>query len=134
MGRLNGYLVYLLIPAIPYLLMIYSPETIDPIFQYLAHGTGSRYVLTAFILVFNWSIYFGIAFDARKENVRESAITLTKWYLFLIAGITSFCLLVFDSLSVQDIFLGNTGLIVVFYVVLVSFGKKNTYQENKQGQ
>ena len=126
MGRFKGYLVYLLIPAIPYLLMIYSPETIDPIFQYLAHGTGSRYVLSAFIFVFNWGIYFGIAFDARKENIRENVITLTKWYVFLVAVTASLCLLIFDSLSIQNIFTGNTALIVVFYLVLISFGKKNT--------
>lgn len=126
MGRLKGYLVYLLIPAIPYLYMIYSPETIAPIFQYLAHGKGSKYVLAGIIFVFNWSIYFGIAFDARKEKVSERKIKLTKLYLVLLAVVSTYFLVFLNTFTVQNIFLANTSLIVIFYTLLISFGKKNT--------
>ncbi len=126
MGRLKGYLVYLLIPAFPYLLMIYSPETIDPVFQYLKHGKGSKYVLAGMVFVFNWSLYFGIAFDARKEKVSERNIRYTKLYLALLAAVSAYFLIFLNTFTVQNIFLANTGLIVVFYTLLISFGKKNT--------
>ena len=89
-ARLKSYLAYLLIPAIPYLLMIYSPETVDPIFQYLAYGKGHKFVWVVMFYIFSVSMYFGIVADAKVREAKIKLIDFTKWYL---VGVTVLALI-----------------------------------------
>lgn len=125
MERLKGYLAYLLIPVIPYLLMIYSPETIDPLFQYLAHGKGHKLVWVVMFSIFLVSMYFGIVADAKAREAKSKLIAFTKWYLFIVAIVVSVYILLFNAASLKYAFWGVSIAIIIFYMYLTNSGKKN---------
>ncbi len=125
MNRIQAYFVLLLIPAIPSLLMIYSPETIDPVFQYLVRGKGHKYVWVVLLFVLLVSVHFGIVFDAKAIGSKESLIAFTKWYLTAVGIASAFYILVFNTASLQNAYLGAVFAATAFYIYLITFGKKN---------
>jgi len=125
MNRIKGYLVYLLIPAIPYLLMIYRPDIVDSIFQYLAHGTGYRYVWVMLIVILLWSLHSAVTADFRSSKVRGQVISLTKWYLMLIAIMASMYILLTQSISFRILIIGVSFSVIAFYIIATMYGKKS---------
>jgi len=125
MDRIKGYLVYLLISAIPYLLMIYSPETVEPIYQYLANGKGNKYAWTILIFIILFSLYFGIVYDFKKSSIKENIINFTKWYLSAVGITTAIYIFIFDSPSFTYAILGAMYAVIAFYIYSTTYGKKN---------
>lgn len=125
MNRSKAYLLYLVIPAVPYLLMIYSPETVDPIYQYLANGKGHKYVWVAILFVLLASLYFGIVFDAKASGVKARLVAFIKWYFAAVGAAAAAYILSFDSASFKYASSVVVVAIVGFYLYLISYGKKN---------
>ncbi len=120
MNRVKGYFAYLLIPAVPYLLMIYSPETMHPVYKYLANGKGSQYVWAAMFSVLLFALNFGLVADAEANNVKPSLIAFIKWYLFLVGCLVSAYLLLFNNAVPKYAFIGMGGAIIGFYIFMGS--------------
>ena len=120
MNRIKAYIGYLLIPAIPSLLMIFSPETIDPIFKYLANGKGNRYVWVVIFGVFLFSVYFGLVADAKAYNTKPSLVVFIKWYLLLVSLLVFAYILLFNNPVPQYAFFGAVAAIFIFHCFMIS--------------
>lgn len=125
MNRAKNYIAYLLLPAIPYLLMVYSPETIDSFYQYLYSGAERRYIWAALYAVLIFSLYFGIVSDAKANNVKAVLISSIKWYLLLVSLIAVSCILFFKAVLLKTLFVSVVAAIMAFYLLINSAWGKN---------
>ena len=126
MNRIKAYIGYLLIPAIPSLLMIFSPETVDPVFDYLANGKGNRYVWVLIFGAFLFSIYFGLFEEAKAINTKPSLVLSIKWYLLLVGCLVSAYILLFNNPVPKYAFFGTAAAVFSFYLFMVSSHGRNT--------
>ena len=105
--------------------MIYSPETIDPIYQYLAHGKGHKYVWVAMLVAMVFALQFQMVIDAKKAGAKDKLIKTTKWYLAAVVGAASAYILLLNNASIKFAFLGIVFAIFIFYVYISAYGKRN---------
>lgn len=114
MNRIKIYIT-LLIPAIPYFLMIYYPEKIDPVFRFLASSSGV-YVWAILLNAFFVSVYFGVCRDVARSGIHKNWISYIKLY-FIFFGVASTILIFSIGISViKPIFYSNFGGIFLFYI------------------
>lgn len=93
MRRLKMYMATLVTPAVPYILMIYYPEKIDPIFKYfyLSSSVFPWIFLLNIIFIF---IYFPVVRDLTENRTNFNQLLYVKLYLTIFSIITTTLLLV----------------------------------------
>ena len=105
--------------------MIYRPDIINPMFQYLEHGEGHKYIWITLIAVMLWLLHPGITKDFQSNNVKDILISLTKWYLTLIVFIASMYIVLFHAASFKILVIGILFSIITFYMYATRYGKKD---------
>ena len=125
MNRIKGYIGYLLIPAVPYLLMIFAPETIHPWIEYMMNAEQSKYVWCVCMALFLWGVYEGTSIDAIAAGVKPRLLSIAR-HLFILLGTTGlFYLLLSNSVNLKMFVLGMGCTSLAIYFGITFCGKKN---------
>ena len=110
------YIATLLIPAIPYLLMIYYPEKVDPIYKYLFSENIIYTSVITLNIVFIF-LYFCVIHDLAQNGMHANWLPYVKLYFVVFGVVSTALLLVFDSvLIVKPVLYSSIGGVLIFYI------------------
>ena len=100
-SRTKIYL-YLLVMLTPYLLVIFQPELIDPILQFIYRNSGNKYLRIVVLITMTILAYALVIPDA--ETPRR--ITVTRWAFVLVLIAVTVYVLLTDAPSLRIPVLG----------------------------
>ena len=118
MQRFIGYTFHLILPATFFLVLIFDPATLDPLIQYLAHGTPNKILWMVFVASPYLATEPLITHEARTLSVSEQLILFFRVFGILLILLAIIFIVRFGEVAGQRIFVASLVAHCVVFVIV----------------